>query len=283
MKKIFLTSGLVLCMACPAFATDITGTGNNGNECVESILGVDSGTASIEAKWEADSYKVIYAKGDHAAAGAVNVEYNNGVTYDSDYTVLAPSALTTQLTAADGYHFTTWNDGTADRATGYKYEPYQTAGNLTLTAQWAANQTTVKYACPNDASGTVPANGTATYGANFAFAVLPEEGGCAKEGYTFNGWSCTNLSGTQTAGGAGATWEYTGAHEGEITCTAVFGANSITLNWYNDSAATTPMVVQTAASTCTYDGAITLPDSEHQPSKTGYTFQGWKVRSNSNN
>ena len=62
MKKIFLTSGIILCMACPAFAetgfstTDI----ENGTEvangieiagaCVEPKLGVYSGSVTLRAK-----------------------------------------------------------------------------------------------------------------------------------------------------------------------------------------------------------------------------------------
>ena len=45
-------------------------------------------------------------------------------------------------------------------------------------------------------------------------------------------------------------------------------ANTININWYNGD-----NVVST--NTCTYDGTITLPT---QPTKTGYTFAGWKLR-----
>lgn len=47
MKRIFLTSGLVLCMACPAFAANVTG---NGNECVENILGASENGADVQLR-----------------------------------------------------------------------------------------------------------------------------------------------------------------------------------------------------------------------------------------
>ncbi|MBR6009876.1 MAG: InlB B-repeat-containing protein [Alphaproteobacteria bacterium] len=84
MKKIFLTSGIILCMACPAFAetgfstTDI----ENGTEvangieiagaCVEPKLGVYSGSVTLRAKWQG-VYKTITLNSnvDTSAGGVV--------------------------------------------------------------------------------------------------------------------------------------------------------------------------------------------------------------------
>jgi hypothetical protein len=58
MKKIFLTSGLVLCMICPAFAvTNGIFDGSPANECNATDLGGVDGsdnndTAALEAVWE---------------------------------------------------------------------------------------------------------------------------------------------------------------------------------------------------------------------------------------
>ena len=440
MKRLFLTSGLVLCMACPAFATNVTGI---GNECVQGTLGVDSGTASLEAIWNADSYNVIYAPGAHGTGGAT---YTNGVTYDSNYTVLAPGEVSTPVVAATGYTFAGWNDGTADRATGYTYSPYQTTGALTLTAQWTANQHQITYATGtagarttgfsgemaatpttydasvtlrtnafsipgyqfagwtsptnlasgatastdyadaatvnpykvdadveltanwtpltydviynpgthsassaytdtngatydvnyvalaqnatgieaadgytfvgwNTASGQTTANWTgetpwthtdaltvyAAYTAN-SYSItyncgagitgtasnavgpttastsvtmdgpytLAAADNCSLTGYTFAGWSCPNLPGTPGengfAGGATGTYNYAG----NVTCTAQWTRNDITLTWDKNGADTADI----ADTTCTYDGNITLPT---EPTKTGYTFGGWEV------
>ena len=62
MKRIFLTSGLVLCMACPAFATNPTGgsattdipaNSNGNNLCVVGTLGTanNGDTTAFAAKW----------------------------------------------------------------------------------------------------------------------------------------------------------------------------------------------------------------------------------------
>ena len=52
--------------------------------------------------------------------------------------------------------------------------------------------------------------------------------------------------------------------------------NTIDLHWYTDSNSTTEMAVDSASQNCTYDGTLTPPATI--PTKTGYTFKGWKVK-----
>ena len=52
MKKIILTSIAALCMACPSYATTLTGS---GNECNEPILNTDTGPAELRAIWGANT------------------------------------------------------------------------------------------------------------------------------------------------------------------------------------------------------------------------------------
>lgn len=473
MKKLFLTSGLILCMACPAFAVQngvIEGevANSSADECVQSVLGVDSGSATLEAIWNADSYNVIYAPGLHGTGGAT---YTGGVTYDQNYTVLAPANIMNGQVAAPvvantGYTFAGWNDGTADRAVGYTYSPYRTVGDLTLTAQWTANQHQITYATGTAGARTTGFSGTmaatpttydasvtlsdnafsipgyqfngwtsptnlasgatastsyndgatvnpykvdadveltatwtpltynviynpgahsasnaytdtngATYDANYtaltqnATGIVAADGytfvgwntatgqtaanwtgetpwthtdaltvyaaytanpytityncggpvqgsqstttgpttasssvnmdgaftlaaadNCSLPGYTFAGWSCPNLTGTPTlpagdpayfAGGAEGTYRYAG----DVTCTAQWTQNDITLNWNangaDNAAAVATSVTSAGAGTCTYDEGITLPTTD--PAKTGYTFGGWEVQTQSQN
>ena len=62
-------------------------------------------------------------------------------------------------------------------------------------------------------------------------------------------------------------------YDGTANLQAGWQANTIQLKWYNDD---TQLDVQDAADSCTYDGALTLPET--QPTKTGYTFAGWRVK-----
>ena len=63
-----------------------------------------------------------------------------------------------------------------------------------------------------------------------------------------------------------------GATDGDVNLTASYTANTISVSWYNDDS-------QISGPTqCTYDGTLSLPS--RPADKTGYTFGGWRVRSN---
>jgi hypothetical protein len=61
-----------------------------------------------------------------------------------------------------------------------------------------------------------------------------------------------------------------GKYEGSADLEAKWNANTVPLRWYNNNT-----VIQNATNTCNYDGGLTLPSD---PQRTGYTFDGWKVR-----
>ena len=146
MKKLFLTSGIIACMACPAFATTgftpsdldtdtYTGTGGTSytpaqsgqttvtNGCVTGNIGTYSGSTSFIAQWQADPYKIIYKAG------------TTGSTHGHDFTQTQPNTATSGLVVVDsivydddpgnakaadtfsiyGYHFDTTNGWASDR------------------------------------------------------------------------------------------------------------------------------------------------------------------------
>ena len=102
----------------------------------------------------------------------------------------------------------------------------------------------------------------ATYDSQYSF-YSPD---CAYEGHTFANWSCSDSSNnttTYTSGQTVAQWNITS----DLECTAQWTANRINIDWFSDGS-------RVAQNTCTYGGTITLPET---PSKTGYTFGGWKL------
>ena len=62
-------------------------------------------------------------------------------------------------------------------------------------------------------------------------------------------------------------------YSGNSNLQADWQPNVINLTWYNENE---KLTVQSAAQSCVYDGALTIPST--QPTRTGYTFAGWKVR-----
>ena len=250
----------------PAASTQITSTGTTG---------------TFYAQWSANQYDVTYNKG--AGAGN-NYTHTDGATYDQNYTIPSTGDAGTGVSGAStpqtGYTFIGWttdstpnvtrtssqtavNTGTVANAwTGET--PWQRATDLTVYAAYLANQYTVSYLC-GTGSGTV-ADQIVTYDAAY---TLNNGSGCTLTGYTFNGWSCTNsLSGALNNGNpASGTWGITN----NSTCTAQWTANSITLSWDNSTADSGGTG---GGGTCTYGQPISLPTN---PTKTGYTFNGWKV------
>ena len=98
MKKMFLTSGIIICMVCPVFATG-TGIPADGNglaqsaDCVEDVLGVSQGTAGLKAKWEPNEINIVWKDNDgndntNVAGGSVKCEYDGSVTLPTNPTRL---------------------------------------------------------------------------------------------------------------------------------------------------------------------------------------------------
>lgn len=62
-------------------------------------------------------------------------------------------------------------------------------------------------------------------------------------------------------------------YSGTSNLSANWNANTIQLHWYNGD---TELNVASASQSCTYDGDLTPPSTI--PTRTGYTFKGWRVR-----
>lgn len=119
MRKIFLTSGLILCMACPAFAegegftpTEIntgtvdqtTGTITVANGCVHDNLGVYSGSTTLKAIWNG-AYDTITLNSDLADGGATAGA--PGALYATGGSLYPDTEFTTALTTGDQIFTTT--------------------------------------------------------------------------------------------------------------------------------------------------------------------------------
>lgn len=113
MKKIFLISGMVLCMTCPAFATDPTGIpatngaayNNPPEDCIVSVLGVDEGSASLQADWQANVINLTWnANGGTASDGTAYSPGNASTTCTYDGSITLPPTPTRV-----GYTFAGWD------------------------------------------------------------------------------------------------------------------------------------------------------------------------------
>ena len=142
-----------------------------------------------------------------------------------------------------GYTFAKW-----DKYTDGMTMP---ANNLTVTAQWEVVNYSISY---NLNGGTVKDNPNSyTVESNITLKNP------TKEGYTFVGWSGTDISGTEkavTIKNATGNREYT----------ANWTANQYTITFNTDGGSEVAPITQD------YGTAIIAPKD---PTKTGYTFAGW--------
>ncbi len=90
MKKLFLTSGIIACMACPAFAegTGFQPTGNPpavpagsvSGACVEDYLGATSGNVQLVARWTADGHSLTL---DNSTGSGLSADGTLYTIYDA--------------------------------------------------------------------------------------------------------------------------------------------------------------------------------------------------------
>ena len=91
-------------------------------------------STTLYAQWTANTYTVTYNKNATEATGSME---NGSATYNANFT---PAANGFERT---GYAFTGWNekaDGTGTAWTAGEAKKYETAGNITLYAQWGTNE-----------------------------------------------------------------------------------------------------------------------------------------------
>ena len=207
-----------------------------------------------------------------------NISYtlNNGTvtgTNPATYTV-EDSAITLINPTRSGYTFTGWS-GTG--LTGDENQtvtiPTGSTGDRSYTANWSLDTYTISYTL-ND--GTVATENPTTYTVESSAITLNNP---VKTGYTFAGWTGTDLAQATVAVTipAGST--------GNRSYTATYTANTYTVTADANGGiipATTGWEVATegatATKTVTYDEVYgTLPE----PTKTGYTFAGWEDENHS--
>jgi len=221
MKKIFLTSGLVLCMACPAFAgnptggsatTDIDANAETGS-CVIGTLGTDQDNyeTTFTAKWNENFNEITMdentANGGLASPAitpdplyAVNgisavwtQKDNNNNFVDANKKVLNDTGVLSQIPSGKTVTFTTLDNNVAANTS-----PVQTSGTVTPAPRTFKGM----YNAATGGTEMISASGQLTGGAAAASALNADttwyaQYNCAtptltdpvRAGYRFDGWT----------------------------------------------------------------------------------------------
>jgi len=244
MKKIFLTSGLILCMASPAFATDplhdITSDGKDATNtsitanCTEPYLGSYTGPVSFEAKWNNICY-----------AGGVNLDPKR-YTSSSDNSGFS---ATSQASPASVY---------------IEYDVGMFTGNTCAAGTRVTNDTLTS--TPTLTGYTfggfydTKANATASSTPDTEHLMINDSGVLTNAGKTNTGLS--NTSGTAS------TWY------------ARWTAIEVDVTWscgtYGPSNTTVAGSVTNPPTKFTYDAVYTLPSTATGCTRPdGWHFKGW--------
>lgn len=216
--------------------------GSDGNTYQAGAVYTTDAALTLTAQWKLKSYTVTY-------------NTNGGTGTYANQTKEHGKALTlyTNEPTKAGYTFAGWLG--SDNVTYQAGGPYTANADLTLTAQWTPANYTVTY---NLNGGTVTGNPTG-YTIESAAITLNNP---TKTGYTFAGWTGTDLAGAQMnvtipTGSTGdraytATWtpiEYTISYHGLEGATVSGNPTGYTIE----------------------SDDITLSN----PTKDGYAFAGW--------
>ena len=218
----------------------VTAVNNRGTTPVAS-----SNSITIVAQTYTISYAGNGSTGGSAPTSPTSV--NSGSTFTT------PSNTYSRT----GYTFAGWLS--SQNSTTYSAGVTHPAatGNITLTAQWTANTQTISYAGNSNTGGSAPTSPTTvSYGSTF---TTPSNT-YSRTGYTFAGWLSSQNSTTYSAGVTHP------AATGNITLTAQWTANTLTVTWNSQGGSAIN------STTTTTGGTVSNPGS---PTRSGYTFNGW--------
>ena len=214
-----------------------------GNPITE-ISTDETGNRTYWAKWTINQYTITYDLDGGTAEG-------NPDTY-----TVETDAFTLKNPTRPGYTFTGWS------GTGLTGEdnltvtiPKGSTGNRSYTAHWSLNTYSITY----DLNGGTASGNPTSYTVESATITLNQP---TKTGYTFTGWSGTDLTGEDNL-----TVTIPAGSTGDRSYTAHWSLNtySITYDLDGGTASGNPDFYTVESST------ITL----NPPTRTGYTFIGW--------
>ena len=220
--------------------TDLTGEDN----LTVTIPAGSTGDRSYTAHWSLNTYSITYDLDGGTASG------------NPDFYTVESSTITLNPPTRTGYTFIGWSGTDLSGSDNLTVTiPAGSIGNRSYTAHWSLNTYSITY----DLNGGTASGNPTSYTVESATITLNQP---TKTGYTFTGWSGTDLTGednltvTIPAGSTGDR-SYT-AHWSLNTYSITYDLNGGTVSGNPDF-----YTVESAA--------ITL----NQPTRIGYTFTGW--------
>ena len=220
--------------------TDLTGENNT----TVTILKGSTGDRSYTANWTQDTYEITY-------------ELNGGTATNPTSYTAESDTITLNNPTKPGYTFTGWSvTGLSDEKNTTVIIPKGSTGARTYTANWTLDTYNISY----NLNGGTAAN-QASYFVESGPITLNNP---TKPGYTFTGWSGTDLTGENNT-----TVTISKGSTGNREYTAHWTQDTYEITYHlNDGEAPNS---QNPTSYTVESEAIEL----NNPTKPGYTFTGW--------
>ena len=225
---------------------------------VSNLTTQANGQVTLYAVWEANKYQVVF----DSNTGSGNMD-NQEFTYGQE------QQINENQFTKEGYTFKGWNTQANGEGQAYANQAsvsnLATEGQVTLYAQWQANNYTVKF----DANGGQGNMQDQQF--EYDQAKKLSANVFTKENYTFAGWA-TSQNGSVVYTDAQEVKNLTTVNGGEVTLYAVWTENDsynvVYDNNYDSQVPSEPQKV--------YLGVNYTIKSE-TPSREGYTFVGWNT------
>lgn len=239
----------------------------DGTGLLGATFNIGTSNAKLYAKWNADSYGLIYDRNWGSGSGTGNGTGPTPYVYDSTVTVAdKPAGLT-----KTGYDFAGWNtkaDGTGDDLlVGSTFT--MGAENTTLYAKWSVRQYGVFYSGNGNTSGYGMGPNAHDFGSSVT--VRDNENALAKTGYDFAGWN-TKADGTGGSRPVGSTFTI-GSENLELF--AQWNPKSFYVS-YDGNGSTDGTVPVDVLSPRNYGASVPVL-SAGSLVKAGYRFIGWST------
>jgi len=193
---------------------------------------------TLYAVWSADSHSVTFNSNQGTPVTDGSFETEGAVTAPADPT-------------RSGYSFVGWSATNGGDLISFPYAP-GVIEDITLHALWSANSHSVTF---NSNQGSPVTDGSFVTDGSLAEPDVP-----TRNGYTFLGWSATNV-------GNIISFPYAPGVIEDITLYAVWSADSQMVYLYS-------LGVYVGSTTFYTDGLLNVPFA---PRRNGYTFQGWSL------
>jgi uncharacterized repeat protein (TIGR02543 family) len=238
------------------FAGWSDGTNTYAAGATYPLSGTISANVTLTATWTVNSQTITYAAGTGGGGSAPTTPL--AVNFGATFTTPANTYSKT------GYTFAGWSDGTNTYNAGVTYPSTgSVSGNVTLTATWTANTQTITYSAGTGGSGSAPTTPTTV---SYASTFTTPANTYTRAGYTFAGWS----DGTSVFA-AGATYPSTGTITANVSLTATWTADSLTVTYNSQSGS--------SVSSGTVATGANISAAPTAPTRDGYTFTGWSASS----